>query len=214
MNRGQHPKPRCRPLTGDGPERLSGRNPSAGTPHHTSCLRPGSHPESSAEVSLGVRGHTPALQRAHAPPASPSPPMTSIRPLTPTPAQVTGADARVCRVVCLHTQSLRTLGDAWQREACAQRSSWGGKSSPPKRCSSRADAPRSAKKAASGDHDVCTPRRAQPLNRVYPATPGLRGRRARARGVKGSGSATRSWSFGAMRIALNRIGAGSAEHYT
>ena len=68
MNRGQHPKPCCRPLTGDGPERLSGRNPSAGTPHHTSCLRPGSHPGSSAEVSLGVRGHIPVPQRAHPPP--------------------------------------------------------------------------------------------------------------------------------------------------
>jgi transposase len=31
MNRGQFPKPCCRPLTGDGPERPSGRNPSAGT---------------------------------------------------------------------------------------------------------------------------------------------------------------------------------------
>jgi hypothetical protein len=68
MNRGRLPTDRCRPLTGNRLERMSGRTPSAGTPHHTSCRRPGSQPESSTEVSLGVRGHTPSLQRAHAPP--------------------------------------------------------------------------------------------------------------------------------------------------
>jgi hypothetical protein len=73
MNRGQFPKPCCRPLTGDGPERPSRRNPSAGTPYHTSRIQPSSQPGSRAEVSLGVRGHiTPARQRAHAPPREPS----------------------------------------------------------------------------------------------------------------------------------------------
>jgi hypothetical protein len=67
MNRGQLPKPCCRPLTGDGLDRPSG--------HNTICRNTPSHimspardqPGSSAEVSLGVRGHTPP-QRAHAPP--------------------------------------------------------------------------------------------------------------------------------------------------
>ena len=87
MNRGQFPKPCCRPrLAGNGLERPSGRNPSAGTSHHImSPTR--SHPESSAEVSMGVRGHTTAPQRAHAPPAKPpsrgAPGNTINRRLTP-----------------------------------------------------------------------------------------------------------------------------------
>ena len=80
MNRGQFPKPCCRPrLAGNGLERLSGRNPSAGTPHHI-MYPAGSQPESRTEVSLGVRGHTPAPQRAHAPPQH--------RARTPTPTTI------------------------------------------------------------------------------------------------------------------------------
>lgn len=71
MNRGQLPA-RLLPtrLTrGDGPERLSGRiTICRNTPSHIMSPTQ-SQPGSSAEVSLGVRGHTPAPQRAHAPPS-------------------------------------------------------------------------------------------------------------------------------------------------
>ena len=69
MNRGQFPA-RLLPTRpgGDGPERMSGRNTICrNTPSHImSPTR--SQPGPSAEVSLGVRGHTPSLKRAHAPP--------------------------------------------------------------------------------------------------------------------------------------------------
>ena len=88
MNRGQLPA-RLLPthLTrGDGPERLSGRNTICrNTPSHImSPTR--SQPGSSAEVSLGVRGHTPAPQRAHAPPSARVPPASTPtgEPLTQT----------------------------------------------------------------------------------------------------------------------------------
>ena len=75
MNRGQLPA-RLLPThpRGDGPERLSGRiTICRNTPSHImSPTR--SKPGSSAEVSLGVRGHTPAPQRAHAPPPAGVPP--------------------------------------------------------------------------------------------------------------------------------------------
>jgi hypothetical protein len=66
MNRGQLPRPAADPHR-NGLARLSGRNPSAGTPHHI-MYPAGSHTEPRTEVSPGVRGHTPAPQRAHAPP--------------------------------------------------------------------------------------------------------------------------------------------------
>ena len=44
MNRGQLPAKSLPTLPGDGPERMSGRTTSAGTPHHTSCRRPGANP--------------------------------------------------------------------------------------------------------------------------------------------------------------------------
>jgi hypothetical protein len=86
MNRGQRPKPCCRPLTGNGLERLSGRNLICrNTPSHImSPTR--NHPGPSAEVSLGVRGHIPIPQRAHAPPTlSRNPTKPTINALT-TPA--------------------------------------------------------------------------------------------------------------------------------
>ena len=72
MNRGQLPTDPRRPLRGNGPERMSGRN--------TICPNPPSHimyptrsqPGSRTEVRLGVRGHTPYLRRAHAPPTAPT----------------------------------------------------------------------------------------------------------------------------------------------
>ena len=71
MNRGQLPARLLptHPTRGDGPERLSGRiTICRNTPSHImSPTR--SQPGPSAEVSLGVRGHTPAPQRAHAPPS-------------------------------------------------------------------------------------------------------------------------------------------------
>jgi hypothetical protein len=71
MNRGQLPATRCQPPTGNGPERMSGRNTICrNTPSHIMSPTTGSQPESSTEVSLGVRGHTPPLQRAHAPPTT------------------------------------------------------------------------------------------------------------------------------------------------
>jgi hypothetical protein len=70
MNRGQLPA-RLLPTRpgGDGPERMSGRTTiRPNTPSHImSPTR--SQPGTSAEVSQGVRGHTPIPQRAHAPPA-------------------------------------------------------------------------------------------------------------------------------------------------
>jgi hypothetical protein len=77
MNRGQLPamllptRPR-----GDGPERLSGRNTICrNTP--TNIMSPTrSQPGPSAEVSLGVRGHT-TPQHAHSPP-HPDPGSTGI----------------------------------------------------------------------------------------------------------------------------------------
>ena len=76
MNRGQLPARLLptHPTRGDGPERLSGRiTICRNTPSHImSPTR--SQPGPSAEVSLGVRGHTPAPQRAHAPPPAGVPP--------------------------------------------------------------------------------------------------------------------------------------------
>ena len=71
MNRGQLPamllptQPR-----GDGPERLSGRNTICRNTPSNIMPPTRSQPGPSAEVSLGVRGHTSTPQRAHAPPAS------------------------------------------------------------------------------------------------------------------------------------------------
>ena len=58
---------------GDGPERMSDRTTICrNTPSH--IMPPArSQPGSSAEVSLGVRGHTMTLHRAHAPPPPPHP---------------------------------------------------------------------------------------------------------------------------------------------
>jgi transposase len=68
MNRGQLPTDRCRPCNRDRPERLSGRTTICrNTPSH--IMSPTRHhPRPRAEVSLGVRGHIPSPQRAHAPP--------------------------------------------------------------------------------------------------------------------------------------------------
>ena len=69
MNRGQL-QARLLPTRpgGDCPERTSGRTTICrNTP--SNIMPPArNHPGPSAEVSLGVRGHTPALERAHAPP--------------------------------------------------------------------------------------------------------------------------------------------------
>jgi hypothetical protein len=103
MNRGQRPKPCCRPLTGDGLERLSGRNLICrNTPSHImSPTR--NHPGPSAEVSLGVRGHIPIPQRAHAPPRG-SPPTTINALDIPQSAQVSKARTPVCRIRPMPTQ--------------------------------------------------------------------------------------------------------------
>jgi hypothetical protein len=71
MTRGQLPArllPTCRHRGGDGPERMSGRTTICrNTP--SNIMPPArSQPGSSAEVSLGVRGHSLTPQRAHAPP--------------------------------------------------------------------------------------------------------------------------------------------------
>jgi len=71
MTRGQLPArllPTRHHNGGDGPERMSGRTTICrNTPSH--IMPPArSQPGSSAEVSLGVRGHTMTLHRAHAPP--------------------------------------------------------------------------------------------------------------------------------------------------
>jgi hypothetical protein len=69
MNRGKLPALCCRPLPGNGLERMSGRNTICrNTPSNIMSPTRSQPSESSAEVSLGVRGHTPSLQRAHAPP--------------------------------------------------------------------------------------------------------------------------------------------------
>jgi hypothetical protein len=67
MNRGQLPPPSCRPLSGNGLARLSGRTIICRNTHHI-MYPTGSHPVSRTEVRLGVRGHAPIPQRAHAPP--------------------------------------------------------------------------------------------------------------------------------------------------
>ena len=68
MNRGQLPADCCRPIPGDGLERMSGRNTICpNTPSHI-MYPTRSQPGSRTEVRLGVRGHTPSLKRAHAPP--------------------------------------------------------------------------------------------------------------------------------------------------
>jgi len=114
MNRGQRPKPCCRPLTGDGPERLSGRNLICrNTPSHImSPTR--NQPGPSAEVSLGVRRPTPVPQRAHAPPLLslrrfPSPTTHQRHPLDNTgPAQVSRAAEARLGSVHVPKQSLST----------------------------------------------------------------------------------------------------------
>ena len=73
MNRGQFPKPRCRPHPGERPRKIERPQPICRNTHHI-MYPAGSHPEPRTEVSLGVRGHTPAPQRAHAPPDTPTPP--------------------------------------------------------------------------------------------------------------------------------------------
>ena len=89
MNRGQLPARSLptRPNSGDCPERTSGRTTICrNTP--SNIMPPArSQPEPRAEVSLGVRGHTPPPQRAHAPPhPDPVPPasMPAGDPLTHT----------------------------------------------------------------------------------------------------------------------------------
>jgi hypothetical protein len=79
MNRGQLPADCCRPIPGDGLERISGRNTICpNTPSHIMSPTTGSQPGSSTEVSLGARGHTiTSLQRAHAPPDNPAELQTS-----------------------------------------------------------------------------------------------------------------------------------------
>jgi hypothetical protein len=82
MTRGRLPTDSCRPLTGNRLERMSGRTTICrNTPSHImSPTR--SQPESSTEVRLGVRGHTPPLERAHAPPSQIDHPPMTIRHLT------------------------------------------------------------------------------------------------------------------------------------
>jgi hypothetical protein len=68
---------------GDGPERMSDRTTICrNTPSH--IMPPTrSQPGPSAEVSLGVRGHTLTLHRAHAPPPTPRPLTDNKFPQTP-----------------------------------------------------------------------------------------------------------------------------------
>jgi hypothetical protein len=88
MNRGQLPARLLptRPTGGDCPERTSGRTTICrNTP--SNIMPPArNHPGPRAEVSLGVRGHTPTPQRAHAPPPDGIPPasMPAGDPLTHT----------------------------------------------------------------------------------------------------------------------------------
>jgi hypothetical protein len=68
MNRGQLPTDSRRPLPGNGPERMSGRNTICrNTPSHI-MYPTRNQPGSRTEVRPSVRGHTLTLQRAHAPP--------------------------------------------------------------------------------------------------------------------------------------------------
>jgi hypothetical protein len=67
MNRGQLPATRCRPLTGNGQERLSGRNLICRNPQSHIMSPPRSQPGTSTKVSLGVRGHI-SPHHAHGPP--------------------------------------------------------------------------------------------------------------------------------------------------
>ena len=69
----------------------------------------GSHPASRAKVSLGVRGHIPIPQRAHAPPDphQDAPPTTSQRLDIPQPAQVRGGRSQPEKPPRLHRQSPR-----------------------------------------------------------------------------------------------------------
>jgi hypothetical protein len=68
MNRGQFPKPCCRPRpAGQRPGKTERPHPICRNtpPHHVPG--PGAIPESRAEVSMGVREHARSFQRAHAP---------------------------------------------------------------------------------------------------------------------------------------------------
>ena len=53
---------------GNGPERMSARNTTCRNTPSNIMPPTRSQPGPSAEVRLGVRGHTPPLDRAHAPP--------------------------------------------------------------------------------------------------------------------------------------------------
>lgn len=99
MNRGQLPARLLptRHLGGDGLERMSGRNTICRNTPSNIMLPTRSQPGPSAEVSLGVRGHTPPPNRAHAPPdrlRSHTDDQVPSRRLTPTPGQV--SDCRDC----------------------------------------------------------------------------------------------------------------------
>jgi transposase len=92
MNRGQLPA-RLLPTRpgGDGLQRLSGRNTICRNTPSNIMPPTRSQPGPSAEVSLGVRGHTPAPQRAHAPPTTPS---RNRRPTRLTPPAETSKQQR------------------------------------------------------------------------------------------------------------------------
>jgi hypothetical protein len=110
MNRGQSPQPRCRPrLAGDGLVRPSGRTTICRNTHHI-MYPTGSHPVSRAKVSLGVRGHTPAPQRAHAPP-DPDNTNHHQRLDIPQPAQVSRAQpAPMQSDSCAYAELIRKVG--------------------------------------------------------------------------------------------------------
>jgi hypothetical protein len=86
-------------IWGNGLERLSGRTTICrNAPSHIMSPTTGSQPGSSTEVSLGVRGHTPSLQRAHAPPPGHQAPtqLTNFTLDNPPPGQVSrGAEPAV-----------------------------------------------------------------------------------------------------------------------
>jgi hypothetical protein len=116
MNRGQLPArslptlPRGRPRKNQRPHPICRNTPS----HIMSPAR--SQPESSAEVSLGVRGHAPPLKRAHAPP----------RRAAPTPEHQPRLDTRPTRQVSDRARSrrprpVRTLGTSPTRSRDARR---------------------------------------------------------------------------------------------